>query len=411
METNAYVASTNSSRSNEGVRLRALTPLASAHLDLTRALAARAVMWGHVRGLFCVDFQELPHAGLILKAFYFFTGFGHQAVMVFFVLSGFLISSAIISRRTSGIWSWRDYAIDRASRLYVVLVPGLVVGLFWDMVGSHIFVSTGIYSHPLQEFGLAIPQNQLTAGVFFGNLLFLQTIVCSTFGSNGPLWSLANEFWYYVLFPVALTAGIAWARKSARSAIPFSILAIFVAFFVGRGILLGFLVWFAGTVLVFAYSNYRFRRRSSLTLYAVTSLLALSLCLVASRIEHWPLLGGDLAVGVTFSLVLFAVLQIEMGADNRYYARIAHFLAGFSYSLYVLHFPLLLFLRSWLVPGQKWQPDPIHLFYAAIVGSFALSFAWLVSTFTEGKTRVVRNWLKSVVPLLDGRSARRQLAD
>jgi peptidoglycan/LPS O-acetylase OafA/YrhL len=35
---------------------------------------------------------------------------------------------------------------------------------------------------------------------FVGNLLQLQTIVVSSLGSNGPLWSLANEWWYYVLF-------------------------------------------------------------------------------------------------------------------------------------------------------------------------------------------------------------------
>jgi peptidoglycan/LPS O-acetylase OafA/YrhL len=405
MSVSTYPQHSSRARAIEKLWPRALTPSASAHMDLIRALAAWAVMWGHVRALCFVDFPQLQHAGLILKSVYFFTGFGHEAVMVFFVLSGFLISSAIINRRISGSWSWREYAIDRLSRLYVVLIPGLVLGLFWDTVGSHIFASSATYSRPLPAFGVAIAQNQVTARIFLGNLFFLQTIVCPTFGSNGPLWSLANEFWYYVLFPVALAAGIAWAKKSLRWAIPFSILAICVASFVGRGILSGFLVWLAGTVLVFAYSNGRFSGKNWLSLYAFVSSLALSVCLVAARTRHWPLLGNDIAIGAAFSLVLFGVLQIEMGANNSYYTRIAHFLAGFSYSLYVLHFPFLLFLRSWLVPAQKWQPDPVHLFYAVIIGAAALCFAWLVSTFTESKTRVVRNWLKSAIPLFDGRSA------
>ena len=202
---------------------RKLNKSASTHLDMLRGLAAWAVMWGHLRALFFVDFQHLECGSLPLSVLYFFTGFGNQAVMVFFVLSGFLISSAIIGRRVSGTWSWHDYAIDRASRLYVVLIPGLLFGLLWDKMGSVLFAFKHIYSQPIDGFGSAIAQSQLTFGTFLGNLFFLQSILCPTFGSNGPLWSLANEFWYYVLFPVALAAGLAWASHSVRTAIPLTI--------------------------------------------------------------------------------------------------------------------------------------------------------------------------------------------
>src|SRR5277367_2539751 len=199
----------------EKLQPRALTPSASAHLDLIRGLAAWAVMWGHLRALFFVDYLQLESPSLLLKAVYF--------------LTGFLISSAIFSRHASGTWSWRDYAIDRASRLYVVLIPGLLFGLLWDKLGSSIFASTGVYSNPIVNFGSAIVQTRMGIGTFLGNMFFLQTIVVPTFGSNGPLWSLANEFWYYVLFPVALAAGIAGASHSVRTAIPLTILTACLA--------------------------------------------------------------------------------------------------------------------------------------------------------------------------------------
>jgi peptidoglycan/LPS O-acetylase OafA/YrhL len=47
-----------------------------------------------------------------------------------FVLSGFLISSTVLRSQVSGDWSWRDYAINRSIRLYVVLIPGLLLGFF-----------------------------------------------------------------------------------------------------------------------------------------------------------------------------------------------------------------------------------------------------------------------------------------
>src|SRR6266436_9495246 len=96
---------------------RKLSVAASDSLDLIRAVAACVVMIGHLRTLFFVDFGHLSHGYWPLEALYFFTGFGHQAVIVFFVLSGFLISSTVIRSHGLGKWSWRDYAINRATRL------------------------------------------------------------------------------------------------------------------------------------------------------------------------------------------------------------------------------------------------------------------------------------------------------
>ncbi|HXA78375.1 MAG TPA: acyltransferase [Candidatus Acidoferrales bacterium] len=383
---------------------RPLTPAASAHLDLIRGLAAWAVMWDHLRGLFFVDFQQVNHLSLFLKGIYFFTGFGNEAVLVFFVLSGFLISSVILGRRASGTWSWRDYAIDRACRLYVVLIPGLFLGLLWDRLGSSIFASTGIYSHPLENFAAAVVQTRLGIGTFLGNMFFLQTIVVPTFGSNGPLWSLANEFWYYVLFPVALAGTIVWNQRSIRRAVPLTVLAACVAVFVGWPILLGFPIWLAGTVLVVAYSKCPLLSEGRLGLYVLLSSAVLSACLIVARTNKSFVLGGNLAVGIGFGLFLFGVIHMNFGAGGTGYPRIAHVLAGFSYSLYVLHFPFLLFLRAWMVPAQRWQPDAAHLGLGVVIGAITLGVAWLFSLFTENKTRAARQWMRNVVPALDNGS-------
>lgn len=393
------------SRGFSDLKPRTLAVAASAHLDLIRAAAAWAVMWGHLRALFFVDFQQIQHSGPIVKGLYFLTGFGHQAVMVFFVLSGFLISSTVISSQISGARSWRDYAINRSSRLYVVLIPGLLFGLLWDRLGSALFASTGLYSHPLQGFGSAIAQNQLTYGAFFGNMFFLQTIACSTFGSNGPLWSLANEFWYYALFPVALVAGLAWAKQSLRRAIPLTILAFGLAVFLGWEKIVGFFVWMAGCLLVIAHSKFQLRSGWRLVLYTLASSLAFAACLAAARTGRLAAIGTDLPVGITFTLFLFGVLHMDFGDRIRHYPSVSHLFAGFSYSLYVLHFPLLLFVRAWVAPPQRWQPDIGHICYGALVGVTILSFAWLVSVFTENKTHVVRAWMRSFVLRLEGESS------
>lgn len=377
-----------------GLEPRKLGAAVSAHLDLIRAAAAWAVMWGHLRTLFFVDFQHLTKPGWILKVIYFLTGFGHQAVMVFFVLSGFLISSTVIKSHLSGAWSWPDYGINRATRLYVVLIPGLLFGLLWDVLGNSLFAAKGIYTHPVADLGSAIAADNLTAGNFFGNLFYLQTIFCSTFGSNGPLWSLANEFWYYVLFPVALGAGIAWARRSVRTAILLTGLIFCLAFFLGLEKLIGFLIWLSGCALVFAYSKIRLRAKSGVIAYLLGATLILGGCLLSARAANGSALGSDLAVGIAFTLFLFGILQVGAGVASPSYANTARFFAGFSYSLYVLHFPLLLFLRAWVIPEQRWQPTAANCAMGVLIGAVVLTFAWVVSRFTESKTHVARDWTR-----------------
>ena len=64
-----------------------------------RALAALAVLGGHVRALSLSSYNQLDSPNILQKMFYFLTGFGHQAVIIFFVISGFLIgrSSYIVT--------------------------------------------------------------------------------------------------------------------------------------------------------------------------------------------------------------------------------------------------------------------------------------------------------------------------
>ena len=69
----------------------------SVHLDLIRGVSAVAVLLYHLRGLFFVDYPFLGHRiRAHQSALYAVTGYGHQAVMVFFVLSGYFIGTSVM---------------------------------------------------------------------------------------------------------------------------------------------------------------------------------------------------------------------------------------------------------------------------------------------------------------------------
>lgn len=69
-------------------------------LDLIRGCSALLVCMGHLRNAILVDYAELIHPSIAIKAIYFITSFGHQAVMIFFVLSGYFVGGGRVA-----IWS------------------------------------------------------------------------------------------------------------------------------------------------------------------------------------------------------------------------------------------------------------------------------------------------------------------
>ena len=367
-----------------------LTPTTSAYLDAFRALAALSVMFSHLRAFCFVEYGYVDqiHLTALVKAFYGTTRFGHQSVMVFFVLSGFLISSSIFRKLQQGTWSWRNYAIDRSVRLYAVLIPGLVLGYAWDTLGVKAFNSSGIYSAPLQPFGAMVPINDLSLTALIGNLLFLQNRLMPVFGSNGPLWSLFNEFWYYILFPAVVFALLYAVKSRFASAFACTLIAT-SACWILQGQLEGFVIWFFGCgVSVFVrYASFKARAR-----WLLAPLICLfGIAFVSSLRCGW----ADLWVGLTFAFLLYGALQLQRPI-GRFLMRCFRSCADCSYSLYVLHFPLMFLVRAAFFPRIRWQPDGRHMFYAACISVCVLGYAFALAQVTEAYTPTIRLWMRMV---------------
>ena len=375
---------------------RPLSQGASTHLDFIRTVAAWAVMWSHLRSLFFEDMPAVHSKNVLVKLFYLVTGFGHQSVIVFFVLSGFLVSSAALARLAVGRLSLRDYGIDRLSRLWVVLIPGLLLGCGWDRLGLLLFGHSGLYARPIEAIGGAVVVARMSFTTFLGNSLFLQNILCQPFGSNGPLWSLTNEFWYYVLFPLLLLACVAAISRKWKSALGLFCITIAVLLFLTPQIRESFLIWLSGCALVFIYAH-ALPRRKNTGIMLFTACLTLCGALGVTRLLHNHEFASNLLLGVVFTGFLYAVLQSSKEIPKQVYANYAKNFAGFSFSLYVLHFPFLLFLKGWLLPNKRWQPDLPHFLDGMLISVAALSFAWCCSLVTERNTDFVRQWAKAVL--------------
>lgn len=151
-------------------------------LDLARWLSAWAVFLGHLRNHIFPAASEFTYSNPAIKAFVFFTLFGRSAVIVFFVLSGYLVGGRLL-RTELNANTLRDYCVARVTRLYMVLIPALA--LIFSFAALRYYFSDGTERDILSyEYSLE---------VLFINLGFLQTIIGPQYGHDYPLWSLANE--------------------------------------------------------------------------------------------------------------------------------------------------------------------------------------------------------------------------
>ena len=360
-----------------------------------------AVMLGHVRGLFFVDFQYLANKSALLSVLYALTGFGHQAVIVFFVLSGYFIGTSVSESIEARRWSWRIYLVNRITRLELVLLPALILGFVWDQIGMRLPQAASFYYGGLYKYYPPSVALRSTASAFFGNLFFLQSTVrmwplggvaSPVFGSNGPLWSLSYEFWYYILFPALIIAAASWAGIRAR--LLYFGLALLLFWFVGTQISLYFVIWLMGALIgrMPHLDWLRSARAKALASFAAGLPFALALAWIRIH-QQFSERAGDFTIGVCFSLWIYFLIQISRQDVSEIYAHSAKTWAGFSYTLYLTHFPALLLLRGALDPQGNWQPDLWHLSYALAIALLMLGYAYLVAECTEARTGSVRRRL------------------
>jgi peptidoglycan/LPS O-acetylase OafA/YrhL len=322
-------------------------------------------------------------------------------VIVFFVLSGYLVGGSVLRSVASGRWSWRSYLLTRLTRLYIVLLPALLLGGALDWAGMHLAGTEAVYSGQASMGSLDKNVHlSLTLPTLAANSLFLQTIKLPgmggdpvrAFGTNGPLWSLCNEFWYYLAFPVlvlALTRGRSW-----RFRIACGLTLAAWGWFVGSEIALLGIPWLMGAMIAYLPP---FPARGAWTRgFAIV----VSLTLFGGGLAWSYSRGGsdlyNLALGLVVTLLIWVTLHCATAPLPSCYVKVAQRSAHSSYTLYLTHFPLLIFLKASLhLPraAPNWHAFMVSMGLMAVI----LIYAQVVYELFEKRTDQVRNWIKPYV--------------
>jgi peptidoglycan/LPS O-acetylase OafA/YrhL len=312
--------------------------------DFIRGLSALLVCATHLRAAMFVNFSDVKVPSFFTKIFYFATGLGHQAVIIFFVLSGFFVGGLVIKKQKK--FSFNEYIFARLVRLWVVLVPMLLLTFIVDQFifnhlpvlfsGEHLLI---LNSGPTEQYSLSLI-------TFIGNVFFLQTLATPVFGSNGPLWSLANEFWYYILFPLLM---IVFGRIPAKltTRIMLACLSLLIIYFFSNNMLEGFIVWLIGALVYVYYERFNFKITMRLRIAAGGLFLVSLVDSKVHFIDNLWLLSSDLFIAICFALFLITIKETStVSYFNRIFSVVARWLSDISFTLYLCHFPLILLIYS-----------------------------------------------------------------
>ena len=152
-----------------------MAPAFSIYLDLVRFVAACLVVVYH------------SNSRLIVEAPLPFSQYGHSAVIIFFVLSGYVIAFTTATKERNA----KVYWASRLSRVLSLALPAVLLTPLLDLIGESL--APALYAGNTTH-GLAWLR-------VMSSLLFLNEIwsVSIMSFSNIAYWSLNYEVWYYVL--------------------------------------------------------------------------------------------------------------------------------------------------------------------------------------------------------------------
>ncbi len=329
--------------------------------------------------LYVVFFHALPskfflfgiNIGILFR-------FGSEAVIVFFVLSGFVIKYTYEKSKDK---SFKFYFLRRFIRLYVPLAFIFLIGYLMKC-----------YS----EGGIASPELK----TLLGNLFMLQdvasekpNVISGTYMNNGVLWSLSYEWWFYMLF-FLLATKIKEERINkwvSYLTIIAAVSYIFYPFIVNR-LIMYFAIWwigvrFASDYLAGVKITIRRIMPFAYVIFAIIGILSLNLYIhfSASKDYAYPLVAYPIIELRHFTFAIIVMFGAVIWQNIKWFGYnlifgIFKYLAPCSYVIYISH-DYLVISATYL----KFLNNPYIETGLYIV--FMILFSWLLEVVVYNRIR------------------------
>lgn len=304
---------------------------------------------------------------------------GFAGVDIFFVISGYLITSILLRDVVSGEFSFFDFYLRRVKRL----LPAALVVMLFSLFAGYFLLDPAAYED--------LASSALYASFFSANIYFyLNSGYFDPSSEESPLlhmWSLGVEEQFYIFFPLIVLAFFFLGRRFAFWGLTVLFVASFILCLVmaNHDPMFGFYMfpmraWELGVGCLLAFS----------TGFSVSKNLRRSMVF----------LGLGLVVGALFVLnkeliypsywavipVLGTALLIHFGREDSLSDAVLgcsamQFVGKISYSVYLWHWPVIVFFRTY------WSGKEVSAKEAVLLFLVSLFLGWLSWRFIEEKFR------------------------
>jgi peptidoglycan/LPS O-acetylase OafA/YrhL len=340
-------------------------------LEAIRGFAALYVVFHHTIHQFRILNFDLS----------FLFRFGQEAVILFFILSGFVIEYSYSKGKDK---SFKTYFLKRFLRIYIPLFFVFITHFIIKSINTEVNIDWRI---------------------LFGNIFMLQdvgslkpNVIVPTFLGNSPLWSLSYEWWFYMLYFPLITF---FKKKSSLIVYTLGVISaltyiIYPNFFNRE--LMYLTIWWSGVEIARLYSqgktiNLKNLKYSLLVLTVITVILGVNVYLSKniSTIGVHPILElrhfGFSLVAIFLALVWKKLRWIGFSPTIEIFSRFA----PISYGVYISHY--------FLITGASYLDNIIHnniLKYILYI-SICLGFSYLIERIIYVKiARIVKKAANNV---------------
>jgi len=340
-----------------------LTLETSLYVDILRFFAALIVVFSH-------SSNSTITGGFLWQT----KGYAQTAVMIFFVLSGYVIGYVSHTKEKKLI----EYSAARIARLYSVVVPAILLTIICNIIGEQVVNS--------EYKGLWDFDKIAEYGRYIATFFMMQDVWDIDFkpANNGPFWSISFEAIYYVIFAICY-----YTKPISKKYISLLIVCLIA----GPTILVLLPIWGLGYLAFLIHL--KCKQVKHLTAYLLF-IISLTLLLLSPILrDHFSFefntrssIIGDYIDGIAFFMNLLAAPFIAYKLKSLLVSvkKQIRYLAGLTFVLYLCHLPLLRLLAA-ISPFRENTHSFLHIIFVLGVTFIGII---LVTPITEKLKKTIK---------------------